>query len=79
VKSLVVLLHLLVNEPAPPLASVAPWLPPELCAIVAKAMSQDREQRHHDASELLAALMSSLPEGAELRQDMLVGRQRRSR
>jgi serine/threonine-protein kinase len=73
VESLVKLLYLIVNEPPPPLAQAAPWLPAELIEIVGIAMAREKERRYRNASEMLESLQPFLPEGAALREEMLVG------
>jgi len=40
----------------PPLRKVAPWVAPEIAAVVDRAMARDPEARHASAGELLAAL-----------------------
>lgn len=45
---------------APPLSSVVAGTPPELDAICARALSEDRDQRYQSASEMLEALESFL-------------------
>ena len=42
----------LVSGPAPPLASVAPHVPPEVCAIVDRAVAYDRANRYPDAAAM---------------------------
>src|SRR5262245_7663663 len=39
-------------EPAPPLASVAPNAPPDLCAVVDRALAFDRDRRYPDAATM---------------------------
>ena len=73
VESLVKLLYLVVNEPPPPLAQAAPWLPAGLIAIVEKTMAREKALRYRSAAEMLEALQPFLPEGAALREEMLVG------
>jgi serine/threonine-protein kinase len=73
IKSFVQLLYTIVNEPAPPLGTVVPGVPVELSAVVDRAMSHAPEERHANAAEMLAALLPLLPDGMELREEMLVG------
>jgi serine/threonine-protein kinase len=40
------------TEQAPPLASVAPQLPPELCAVVDRALAFKKEERYPDAATM---------------------------
>ena len=49
---------------APPLASVAPWAPPDVCAIVDRALAPSREQRWVDARAMEQALMTTVGSGA---------------
>jgi serine/threonine protein kinase len=41
------------RDPAPPLATVAPSLPADLCVIVDRALAFDRDQRYRDARSML--------------------------
>jgi hypothetical protein len=52
------------TTPAPPLAEVAPWVPPEVAAIVHRALERDPEARYPSAGAMLAAIRRLLPEGA---------------
>ncbi|TKC91871.1 serine/threonine-protein kinase [Polyangium fumosum] len=71
-KSLLELLNRLVSGPPPPLADVAPWVPPAIRALVERAMAASKEARYPDAGALLAALEPLLPEGTALTKEMLV-------
>ncbi|MFT3775270.1 MAG: serine/threonine-protein kinase [Minicystis sp.] len=71
IKSFVQLLYTIVNIPAPPLASAAPWVPVELAGVVDKAMSHDIEARFPDAKAMLAALQACAPGEVVLREEML--------
>jgi serine/threonine-protein kinase len=44
------------TDPAPPLTSVAPTLPPSLCAVVDRALAFDRANRYPDARTMKADL-----------------------
>ncbi len=57
------LLHKITSANPMPLSSVAPNVPPELSAVVHKAISRDREQRFDSATHMFEAL---LPFGASL-------------
>jgi serine/threonine protein kinase len=46
------------RDPAPKLASVAPDLPADLCAVVDRALAFDREQRYRDARAMLEDVRS---------------------
>jgi serine/threonine-protein kinase len=61
------------TEPAPPVTHLAPWVPPEVAAIVHRALSLDPAGRFQTAAELRAALGALLPGGFAIREDMLVG------
>jgi serine/threonine-protein kinase len=43
-----------VSEPAPPLATIAPQVPPGVCAVVDRALAFDRERRYSDAAAMQA-------------------------
>jgi serine/threonine-protein kinase len=43
-----------VSDPAPPLASVAPQVAQEVCAVVDRALAYDRERRYQDAASMQA-------------------------
>lgn len=73
VKSLAQLVRKLTTEPVPSLVERAPWVRPEVAAIVGKAMSGDREARYPDGAALAAALAPLLPGGASLREEALEG------
>jgi len=72
-KSFMQILRAIMTEPPPPLLSRAPWVSPEVVAIVEKAMQADRDGRFAHATEMLGALTNVLGGAAELRQEMLVG------
>ncbi|MDI3287800.1 serine/threonine-protein kinase [Polyangium sp. 15x6] len=73
IKSLMQLVHAILTEPVPPLADRAPWVRPEVVAILEKAMHADREARYANGAELAAELTQLLPGGTALREEMLVG------
>jgi serine/threonine-protein kinase len=57
------------TEPLPPLSDLAPEAPPELCAVVEKALASDPDDRHPTADafgEALAAVSALLPPPASL-------------
>jgi len=72
------ILKICAGEPAP-LADVAPWVDARLAAVVARAMSKERAQRHADAAALAAELapfaragsltLGALTEGASSRRE----------
>jgi serine/threonine protein kinase len=47
------LLMKMAKEPAPPLASVLPHLPPDVCRVVDHALAFDRDRRYFDAATML--------------------------
>jgi serine/threonine-protein kinase len=59
-------------EPTPPVQRRAPWVSPELAAIIAKALERDPAARFQSAAEMHAALVRLLPNGTNIRSDMLV-------
>jgi len=61
------------TEPAPPVTDLAPWVPPEVAAIVHRALSLDPAGRFQSAGELRAAIAALLPGGFAIREEMLVG------
>jgi hypothetical protein len=40
------------RDPAPPIARVAPLLPPNICRVIDRALAFDREQRYPDARSM---------------------------
>jgi serine/threonine-protein kinase len=52
------------TRPAPPLAAVAPHAPPDVCAVIDRALAPTREQRWPDARAMEHALMSTSGSGA---------------
>lgn len=72
IQSFIQLLHTLVNVPAPSLSVVAPWIPAGVIAVIEKAMAKNKGDRYPDAATLLKALEPLVPEGTNLRPDMLV-------
>jgi len=73
IQSFIQLIHTLVNVPAPSLSEVAPWLPPEMIAVIEKAMAKEPQDRYSDAAALLKALEVFVKDGTTIHQDMLVG------
>ncbi|HSQ62826.1 MAG TPA: protein kinase [Polyangiaceae bacterium] len=55
----------------PPLQDRAPWVPPEIAAIVHKALTPDPAARYQSAAEMHAAIMALLPQGGRLHEEML--------
>jgi serine/threonine protein kinase len=56
-----------------PLRALAPWVPPETAAVVARALAADREARYPSAAAMLDAVRALLPGGVALRDEMLAG------
>ncbi len=52
------LLMKMAKEPAPPIASVLPRLPRDVCVVVDRALAFDREQRYADAASMLEDVRS---------------------
>jgi serine/threonine protein kinase len=48
------LLMKMANEPTPPLQSIAPTTPADVCLVVDRALAFDRDQRYPDAARMLA-------------------------
>jgi serine/threonine-protein kinase len=61
------------QEAPKPLQSLAPWVPPEVAAIVHKALALDPSQRFQSAQEMYQAIRARLPNGHSLEQTMLTG------
>ncbi|WP_437631905.1 cytochrome c peroxidase [Sorangium sp. So ce854] len=59
------------SVPAPPIQSLAPWVPYEVGEIVHRALQIDRNARFQSAAEMLDAVRTLLPYGASIREDML--------
>lgn len=57
----------------PSLAECAPWVRPEIVAVVEKAMHKDRECRHVDGAALFEDLASLVQGDLTLHEEMLVG------
>ncbi len=60
------LLMAICSQPAPPIQDRAPWVAPEIAAIVHKALATKPVDRYQSASELRAAVMGLLPNGTNL-------------
>ena len=52
-------LHLVMNEEPAPLETLAPDLPPAVCAVVRKALAKDAAQRYPDARDMREALRAA--------------------
>ncbi len=68
-ESLAQLMYKIANEPAPDIRSINPALPPEVAAVIAKAMAKSVEQRYQRAASFAADLrrclarLGALPSG----------------
>jgi tRNA A-37 threonylcarbamoyl transferase component Bud32 len=58
-ETLPAIIHLHINEAAPPLASLRPDIPPHLAAAIARAMSKARSNRFASMEEFAAAVQGS--------------------
>ncbi len=61
----------LCSEPPPPVQAVAPWVPPEIAAVVDRALQINRDRRFASAEEMLAAIKALLPNGDAIRPEMI--------
>jgi serine/threonine protein kinase len=71
-KSFTLLLQDIVTKPVPPLGSVAPWVDPQVSALVERATRLDRDERFPSVTAMREAIQPLLAEGAPLREEMLV-------
>ncbi len=72
VTSIAELLVELCVKPPRPIREVAPWVPPEIAAIVHRCLMRDPADRFQTAAELLDAIRRFVPGGFGLRTSMLV-------
>ncbi len=59
-------------EPMPSLVERAPWVPPEIVAVVMRALERDPKNRFQSAEEMHAALVALAPNGTTIRPNMLI-------
>ncbi|WP_437324826.1 cytochrome c peroxidase [Sorangium sp. So ce381] len=59
------------STPAPPIQSLAPWVPYEVSEIVARALQIDRNLRFQSAAEMLDECRMLLPHGISIHESML--------
>ncbi|MGE0400568.1 MAG: protein kinase [Kofleriaceae bacterium] len=59
-------LQMQVSSPVPPPTTFAPDLPPAIEAVIMKALEKNVDDRYANMEELLAALESAVPEGADV-------------
>src|SRR5688572_20761635 len=71
IKALGQLILAICSTPVPPLQSFAPWVPPEIAAIVHRCLEQDPARRFQSAQEMLSAIRPMLPYGWAIQEDML--------
>ncbi|WP_437633696.1 serine/threonine protein kinase [Sorangium sp. So ce854] len=72
IKALGQLILSICSSPVPPLQDFAPWVPPEIAAVVHRCLQQDPARRFQSAQDLLATLRPMLPYGWAIQEDMLV-------
>ncbi|WP_437820190.1 serine/threonine protein kinase [Sorangium sp. So ce1078] len=60
------------SDPAPPVQDFAPWVPPEIAAIVHRCLLQSPGQRYQSAQEMFGAIRPLLPYGWGIHESMLV-------
>ncbi len=60
------------SQPPRNVQEVAPWVPPELAAIVHKALAMEPEARFASAAEMFRAATALLPSGLALHESLLV-------
>jgi len=62
----------LCSDLPPSVQEFASWVPPEVAAITDRALRIEPSERFQSADEMLAAVRALLPQGVEVRDDMLV-------
>src|SRR5262249_26726152 len=70
--SVVELLMMICTDPVRPVQDVAPWLEPDIAAILDRALRISPAERFPSALAMLEAITPLLPRGWSLREDMLV-------
>ncbi|MGK4005032.1 serine/threonine-protein kinase [Sorangium sp. So ce1036] len=60
------------SEPPPPVQEFAPWVPPEIAAIVHRCLQQDQGRRYQTAQEMFNAIRPLLPYGWGIHESVLV-------
>ncbi|MDI3284239.1 serine/threonine-protein kinase [Polyangium sp. 15x6] len=60
------------STPPTPVQQYAPWVPPEVAAIVHRCIRQNPDERFQSAKEMLAAIRPLLPYGWGITEDMFV-------
>ena len=61
------------SEPAPPLQDHAPWVPPEVAAIVHRCLLKNPDERYQSAQEMFDEVTAMLPDGFALQESSMVG------
>ncbi len=61
------------TEDPPSVQQLAPWVSPEITAVVERALARNPKHRYANAKEMHDALVALSPGGIGLREDMLVG------
>jgi eukaryotic-like serine/threonine-protein kinase len=62
----------LCSDLPPPVQQFAPWVEPDVAALVDRALRVDVRERFQTADEMLAAIKAIVPDGIEIRDDMMV-------
>jgi serine/threonine-protein kinase len=60
------------SEPPRPVQDFAAWVPPEIAAIVHKALKSSASERYQTASEMFEAVKALLPNGTAIDESMLI-------
>jgi serine/threonine-protein kinase len=60
------------SEPPRPVQDFAAWVPPEVAAIVHKALKSSASERYQTASEMFEAVKALLPNGTAIDESMLI-------
>jgi serine/threonine protein kinase len=66
------LILMVCTEPPPPVQDYAPWVKPELAAIVQRCLEKSPDARYQSAGELFEAIKPMLTSGWAIHEDMLV-------
>jgi serine/threonine protein kinase len=72
-RSFVSLVTSICNQAPVPLREIAPWVSPEVAAVVERAMEIDPARRFPSALAMVEALRPLLPDGSSLREEMITG------
>ena len=66
------LIVLICTEPPPAIQDIAPWVPPEIAAVVHRALRFSPAERYASAAEMYEALVALLPGGLAITDAMLL-------